>query len=102
MTNKQIVADITKRLLLGESLTNIWFDSICQKKLPWLKILLDKFNVNINVTNQTGANAIIYAVNMYYTTSVKYLLKYPGIDLYIKNNRNQNLQDFIALRLCRR
>ena len=79
----RIVADITKRILLGESLEHIWFDSY--RNFDYVRILLEKFHVDPNIKNVEGGNtALIFTTNCGYYNIAKLLLDH-GADPNIQN-----------------
>ena len=82
MTDQKIVADITKRILLGESLEDIWFDKIAD--IDYLEVLLDKFNIDVNIQNVYGNSALYWASYANNLDFVKLLLEH-GADPNIKD-----------------
>ena len=82
MSGKKIVADITKRILLGETLEEIWFDSY--KNLDYARVLIDKFHVDPNIQNKAGSIALIRASFEGNIDIVQFLLQ-RGADPNIKN-----------------
>ena len=72
-TNDQtIVADITKRILLGESLEDIWFDDDTDST----RILLEKFHVDPNIQNVFGNSILNWACINSRKDFVKLLLEH--------------------------
>ena len=80
--DQKIVADITKRILLGESLEEIWFKSY--KNLDYIRILLDKFNIDVNIQNKGGKTALYWASYHNNLDIVRLLLEH-GADVNIQN-----------------
>ena len=70
--DKQIVADITKRILLGESFGDIFVNMY--DDINYLRILIGKFHADPNEEDRNGHLALYYAINRNYYDIVKYLL----------------------------
>jgi len=104
MTDQQIVADITKRILLGETLEHIWFNS--WKDTNYLRILLEKFKIDPNIQDQSGDPQLINASFVDNLDLVRWLLEHgadPNIKsgvgwsalLWASNNSNLDIAKFL-------